>query len=316
MAESPSSANPADDERQLEEIAAELYAVRPDAFAAARDERVKQARAEGRPALARELAKLRRPTQSAWLINLLWRDQREVMEQLFELAAELSRAQAQASGSELRTLTAQRRQLETALIRRARELAEAGGVNVSDTMLREAQETLAAALAQPEVADEVRMGRLTKPAAYAGFGSVVSTVPSAGPPGIDRRTSERERAAAAQQPESKVLDLQAAKQARERREQAERRVQEARAAVEAAAGALAEAGRAAESASQHHAQLGTELEQLRRQLEQLQLQLRGQEAELSNAEQAAVRAAGQRDRAERTHTAALEALARAEQDLS
>jgi hypothetical protein len=29
-----------------------------------------------------------------------------------------------------------------------------------------------------------------------------------------------------------------------------------------------------------------------------------------------VRAAGQRDRAERTHTAALEALARAEQDLS
>ncbi len=94
---------------EFERIADELYAARPDDFASARDEQVRKARADGRPELARELNKLRKPTQSAWLVNLLWRDQRDVMQQLFELAAELSRAQAGASGEELCSLTAQRR---------------------------------------------------------------------------------------------------------------------------------------------------------------------------------------------------------------
>ena len=151
-----------DDQRDLEKIAGELYALRPDEFAALRDERVRTARAEGRPALARELNRLRRPTQSAWLINLLWRDQRDIMQQLFQLADELGQAQARASGPDLHRLTAQRRELESALVRRARELAEDAGVSVSASMEREAQETLAAALARPEVAEEVRGSGLRK----------------------------------------------------------------------------------------------------------------------------------------------------------
>jgi hypothetical protein len=79
MAESVS----ADTERQLDEVAGELHGLLPDEFTAARDERVKTARAAGDGALAREIAKLRKPTQSTWLINLLWRDQREVLEQFF-----------------------------------------------------------------------------------------------------------------------------------------------------------------------------------------------------------------------------------------
>ena len=144
----PISADP-----DFERIADELYAARPDEFASARDEQVRKARADGRPELARELNKLRKPTQSAWLVNLLWRGQRDVMQQLFELAAELSRAQAGASGEELRGLTAQRRQLESALLRQAQALAAQSGVRVTDATAREAQETLAAALANPEVAD-------------------------------------------------------------------------------------------------------------------------------------------------------------------
>src|SRR5690349_9759446 len=96
----------------LEDVAARLYALKPDDFAAARDDEVRSARAAGQQPLAREIAKLRRPTQSAWLINLLWRDQHDVMEQLFALSLELSRAQAEAAGAELRELTAQRPQLE------------------------------------------------------------------------------------------------------------------------------------------------------------------------------------------------------------
>ncbi len=159
------------DDAAFDAIADELYGLRPDQFAAARDEQVKQARAAGQVALARELGRLRRPTQSAWLINLLWRDQHEVLEQLFELASELGEAYAGASREELQRVTAQQRQLEVALMRRARELGQQAGVAISADTEREAQETLTAALAQPAVADEVRRGRLTKPISYAGFGT-------------------------------------------------------------------------------------------------------------------------------------------------
>src|SRR5437879_7824629 len=147
------------DDSELEEIADRLYALRPEEFAAARDEEIRTARADKKQSLARELGKLRRPTQSAWLINLLWRDQREVVQQFLRLGGELSRAQAESSGPELHRLTALRRELEAALIRAARGLAHEAGVNVSASMEREAQETLSAALARPEVADEVRTGR-------------------------------------------------------------------------------------------------------------------------------------------------------------
>jgi hypothetical protein len=144
----------------------------PEEFTSARDAAIKAARAEKNANLARELGKLRKPTQSAWLINLLWRDQREVMEQMLQLGEELSHAQASASGPALQRLTSQRRELEAALLRRARELAQKADVTVNPQMEREAQETLAAALARPEVADEVRSGRLVKPASYAGFGEL------------------------------------------------------------------------------------------------------------------------------------------------
>ena len=147
-------------------------------------------KADGRQPLARELGKLRKPTQSAWLINLLWRDQREVMEQLFELASEMTRAQAEVSGPELRALTAQRRQLESAMLRQAEVLARAAGVEVSASTSREAQETLAAALAQPEVADEIRSGRLVKPASYAGFGTFGSGAPLAAVPRREATTAK------------------------------------------------------------------------------------------------------------------------------
>src|SRR5581483_4276571 len=85
----------------------------------------------------------------------------------------------------------QRRQLENAMIRQAKALAQQAGVDVGAATEREAQETLSAALAEPEVADEVRTGRLVKPIAYAGFG----TLPA---PGAARPAPKRVEPAAAQ----------------------------------------------------------------------------------------------------------------------
>src|SRR5262245_33572726 len=96
----------------------------PDGFAAARDEQIKKARAGGQRDLAGALGELRKPTLSAWMVNVLWRSQRQAMEQLFELAEGLAAAQASASGEALRALIGHRRQLEGALLRTAELLAK------------------------------------------------------------------------------------------------------------------------------------------------------------------------------------------------
>jgi hypothetical protein len=319
MSEKPSKAPTADDERELNEIADELYALKPDDFAAARDERVSQARADGRQALARELGKLRRPTQSAWLLNLLWRDQPDVLEQFLELGGELSRAQAEASGAELHRLTATRRGLEAALVRSARTLAEKAGVSVSAAMEREAQETLGAALARPDVAAEVRTGRLLKAASYAGFGTVIATpsVVARQPAAATKRQDPvaAESGSGTKKPEE-LQALVAEKRARERREEAERRVSEARSAVEAAAEALAEQERAAEAANQQQRAVQEHFEQLQEQLLALQAQLGDVRKGIVSAEREAAAAAMRRDQAQKAHAAALQTLARVEQTLA
>jgi hypothetical protein len=301
----------------LDAIADELYALRPDEFAAARDDRVKQLRASGEAALAREIAKLRRPTQTAWLINALWRDQREVMEQLFELADDLARAQAQLSGAELRTLTAQRRQIETALLQRGEVLAAEAGIDVTPAMAREAQDTLAAAFAQPEVADEVRSGRLVKPVAYAGFGGFGVAMPEAGAAQRNepRRDTEpkpiREDKKEHAEPKQKVIDLQAAQRAKEqeRRDRVQRIVDDARASVEVAAEELAERTKAAEEAQARH-------QELRQRIDELQAELRQAQADAISADKDARTAAHRRDYAEKEHASAVRTLEQAERQLA
>ena len=276
----------------------------PESFAAARDDEVRKARVEGRQPLARELSRLRRPTQSAWLVNQLWRDQRDVMEEILQLAGDLSRAQARGSVEDLHRLTARRRDLEAALLRRAHTLAEKAGVNVTATMERDALETLAAALASTEVAEEVRSGRLVRPASYAGFGPPLSAVAFA-PPLAEATEEESSPAPASRRPRKGGVEPRDARAARETSSAAEQPLREARALVDAAARELQERSRAADLASQHHQEMQGQVEQLRQ-------QLRAIEKEAADAKQAALAAARRRSEAEQAHEAALRALERTE----
>jgi chromosome segregation ATPase len=279
-------------EDELSEIADELYALHPNDFSSARDERIKKAKADKQAPLAKALGQLRKPTQSAWLVNQLWRDQRDVMEQLFELSGELSQAQRSASGDELRELTQQRRAIEMALMQQARALANKSKVNLSPEMEREVQETLSAALAEPEHADEVRTGRLVKPIEYAGFGTLATGAAAAAKP----------RAAA---PAKEPVSIEDAKRARER-EKLERRVAEARAEVENAASIVEEQTKAADEAESRY-------DELRDQLLELQKQVRQLERDINTAEKQVRDTKALRERAEREHAAAQRALERAEQ---
>jgi len=290
---------------ELDKIADELYALKPDGFAAARDEQVREARAGGHKELARELAALRRPTQSAWLVNRLWRDQHEVMEQLFELSDELSRAQARASGDQLRMLTTQRRAIESALMGRARELAQEAAMNLSPEMEREVQETLSAALAQPAAADEVRGGRLVKPIEYAGFGMLPTMAPA------PRRQDEATQVRAPtplREPQVDDRKEREARRARERVDAARAAALQAGAAVEAAKRALDEQVKEADAVQQR-------LDDLRREIEGLRKKEADLEQEVTRHDAAIGKATRQVDQAHKEHAIAVNDLEEAEQEL-
>ncbi len=153
----------------VDDAADELYGLAPEEFTAARDERVRAARAAGDRRLAAALGRLRRPTVSAYVLNLLVRHQPEVGEQLVALGEELRRAQEELSGPALRQLAGQRQQLVGALVRSARKIAAAAGHPVSPAVAYELEQTLHAALADPDVAVEVGSGRLAKAASRTGF---------------------------------------------------------------------------------------------------------------------------------------------------
>ncbi|SIN33388.1 hypothetical protein [Micromonospora cremea] len=156
------------------ELVQQLYRTPPERFVAARDAAVAEARRAGDPATARQLARLRRPTVAAWLVNLLAIQRPELVADLVQLADALRAAQRELRGPRLRELSAQRRAVVGALVAEVRKLAaaEPDAPPAGKLPLAEVEATLNAALSDADVAEQVRSGRLQRSASYAGFGEV------------------------------------------------------------------------------------------------------------------------------------------------
>lgn len=155
---------------QAAELAAELYLVPPAVFVTTRDQVARQASQAGRPDLAARLRELRRPTQSAWLVNLLVRHEPAGMAQLRALGRQLRAAQTALDGDELRRLSERRRALVGELTELARQRAAEVGVRVTERALTEVEATLSAALVDLAAACAAMSGRLVRPMAHNGFG--------------------------------------------------------------------------------------------------------------------------------------------------
>jgi hypothetical protein len=156
----------------VEQVADELYGVRPDEFVPARSDHVKRARAAGDRALAADITALRKPSTAAWVVNLLVRRARDQVEGLLDLGESLRTAQAALAGEQLKELGRQRAQVVAAMAREGRRLAREAGHPVSAGIEEEVMETLRAALADPRAAQAVRTGRLTTSLSYSGLGEV------------------------------------------------------------------------------------------------------------------------------------------------
>lgn len=156
----------------VEAAAGELYGLDPAEFTARRDALAARTRKEGDAATAKEVKALKRPSLSAWAVNVLSRERPDQVGRLLELARELREAQGRRSGEELRRLTRDRQRVIADLSSETKELAADKGHALTEAALRQVEETLTAALADPVAADALTRGRLVRALDYAGIGPV------------------------------------------------------------------------------------------------------------------------------------------------
>ena len=234
-ADGTTDGTPDDRAAELDAVADELYGLLPDEFIGGRDAAVTAARERGDRELAKSIGRLRRPTRAAWLANLLARHRAPQLEGLLGIAPGLADAQRTLDGTALRQLSSKRNQLVAAMAREAGRLAQDAGDPAAESVLRELQGILEAALARPEIAEQVRSGRLTRTVSYTGFGPDAAPdavpAPPARPPA--RQAAEDQAAEDTGDDDTGDDDTEAADRARRERLRAERdRRAEALAAAE------------------------------------------------------------------------------------
>jgi hypothetical protein len=289
----------------LDEVADELYAVPPEEFMALRTARQDEAKADGDKVLAKEIGALPKPSAAAWVSNLLVREQRPEIEGLVDLGNLLREAQENLAGDQMRALDIQRRQLIAALTRQARALAHERGHPISTAVATQVEETLRAAMADPEAGQALLSGRLTSPMSYSGLGTTVSRPdlrlvrpPAAErtpPPRPGRPAATQQRPSADERKRAREREREEARRAAEERRR--RELDEARRAADEAAVVADEAQAAAEDERQRI----DELDARRASLEARVAELADQ---LSHAEGEVAEVAGQLKRAERRRKSA------------
>lgn len=214
----------------------ELFHGPLEEFTPARNELAKSLRAEGETEAADWVKGLRKPTRTAWLVNqLAVRKSKEVTE-LLAVGQQLRAAQEEMlAGStdrdKLREEASRERQAIDSLVRTAEEIGREHEVGAQ--ILDRVGETLQAASSDPQVAETIERGRLTREQRAAGIGLVGPATPKA--PARKRGKGERDAAerAARQQQAKRRKEAERTLAAAEKRLERERtKLERARGAVE------------------------------------------------------------------------------------
>jgi hypothetical protein len=297
----------------LGEAVGELYGADPEEFTRRRGELSAAARSAGQAAVARQIAGLRKPTRSAWMINRLVRSDPAAAARLATLGEELRAAEMSGDGARIRESSQARRKLIATLVPRA--LAASDEHNPPAALREEITATFSAALADPEVAEQIQHGTLLRPARRVGFGTVqppelalVPPPPAAPRParparkpaavsGRGRRPAEadteRRQAEAEAERERRRAEATAERERRRAEVEAQRERRQARAEAERT---LVEADRAAQAARQAEQQGQDALQRLEQQLTEARHRLRDASGEARRAEAARRKAQRSLDR--------------------
>lgn len=263
-------------------MAAELYALLPAEFIAARGARAKEAKGSGDAGLAALIGRLPKPSAAAWAVNMLARSGAAELEELLGLGAKLRDAQTNLDPAKLRELGQQRPHLLAAAVGKADDIAAGLGVRLSSAAASEVTGTLRAALGDMGAAAAVRSGLLVR--SLSGDG--VDAVDLSGAVAVEG--SAVPAAPAAPRVEADDGDTGARESLRAKAEDAERAAAQAEAELAEAEGSLAEA-------THRRRELQAALKETRERLASL-------EEELATAEQDARRASRAAEAADKLAT--------------
>jgi hypothetical protein len=270
----------------LTEVADELYGLAPEEFTAARNARAKAAQAGGDRDLAEAIKGLARPSAAAWLANQLVRRDPEALEPLLELGTALRDASARLDGAEMRSLSRQQPKVVANLVKRATAIGREAGKAVSAGTEHDLEDTLRAAVADADAAEQLLSGCLANGLQHNGFGlvaagnlSLVRTAPDAGADleaeGARGRGAGRSSAPKPGRDERRVEQLA----------EAERDLEDAQAAVDVTSAGRDNAAAEVETAEAGVDEARTELDDLRERMEQAKFALSRAEGELRQAKQ-------------------------------
>jgi hypothetical protein len=171
-----------------------LYHGPLEEFTAARNDLAKSLRGDGDGAAADELKGLRKPSRAAWLVNQLAVRKPDEVADLLEVGEELRAAQEEmlagsADRERLRDLARREQRVVDTLLRSAEAIG--GEHGVGEQILTRVGETLRAAAGDPEVAEAIRRGRLSREQRAASIGLVGTAAPATRRKGKDREAAER-----------------------------------------------------------------------------------------------------------------------------
>lgn len=269
----------------LRSIAQELYGRPMSEFIAARKEAADDADDKE---LAQQVKSLRKPSAAAWAVNALARERAELVEEVVELGEQLRDAQSDSDGSRTRLLDRARRDLTRQALDEATELVRASGGTLSAQAAAGVEETLRAAMTDPDAANAVQDGLLVATFAANPFEAVDLTDVVAIPPEGAR-------------PRTKKVQQGPTQLERKRIEAAEAKVDKAR--------------RKAKTASEELESLVEERDELQDELADLRKRAKAIVREIGETEKALDKADRVADEAEAAERKAQEALEDAEAEL-
>jgi hypothetical protein len=245
-------------------VVEELLSLPPERFTEARNAAAKRLRAEGRRGAADAVKGIPRPPLALWALNRLAREQPAVVGGFLAAAEGLRKAYR--SGGDIRAATAPEREAEARLATAAAELLRTQGKSASETVLRSLAQTLRAAAADAEIADELRSGLLIREPAPPSINDLLGSLPElpatagSGTARVSRRPDPGAQRAALR--EQLAAATSEAARAREEARSAARAASEARAEWERAKKLANRATERSDGATERVAEVERELEAL------------------------------------------------------